>query len=179
MFASDVVDGAGDSSASITGSLLDYWNGYTNELSAAGTSTVVDNGHASGPASGSASGPASRRYIWVDFSIDMIDIGFRRFSLSAHYASKITRVRLETKMSYQPIIDISTPRGHGGCRKYCLPNVKEAQIDLSRDYATLYRLARKDVTDLVCGAENVVFEDQRGLRLTLAWVLANLELADD
>lgn len=123
----------------------------------------------------STSNPQGSRYIWVNFTVDMIDIGFRRFSLAANYASKIRRVRFKVKMSSGPIRDVlaaaaaAEPEGRGG--RYALPNVREAEIDCLSFDSLVECLVWKPVVNLVCGMEDVVCVDPSGERMTLVEVL--------
>ena len=120
--------------------------------------------------------PSNARYIWVNFSIDMIDIGERRFLFSAHYASKIKRVRFKVRMSNRPILDI-LGRGRS---KFGLPNVKDAEIEWAMYDWFLFakRLARQPVVqaDLVCRMEDIVCINRGGERMTLTefeWFLTD------
>ncbi|KAK1783134.1 hypothetical protein QBC45DRAFT_400868 [Copromyces sp. CBS 386.78] len=106
-------------------------------------------------------------YAWVNFEIDMIDIGLRRYKLSAHYVSKIKRIRFETIDPYRRLFEVLVPGG------YYFPNVKEAEIYCYGGVDTQgtgdwgKAIAWNPVENLVCEMKDVVFRDPEGWGMTL------------
>lgn len=65
-------------------------------------------------------------YTWVSFTIHWVDIASRRLTLSAHYASKIRRLRFAAPLGSQPAVEVLAPEKDEDCS----PNVKkEVEID--------------------------------------------------
>lgn len=116
--------------------------------------------------------PSISPYIWVNFEVDMIDIGVKRFGFSGrhskNYASKIRRVRFKP-MAACLAFEVLTPGG-----VYSFPNVKEAEIDCPAGTSIAGwadHLPWNMVGDLVCGVKDVVFRDPLGKMMTLAEII--------
>lgn len=107
-------------------------------------------------------------YVWVNFEIDMINIGSQRLSLpTISCGRKIKRVKyISPGPSVGQAFDVVLPG------EYVFPGVKEAEIECFYDVIRLGNFSHLS-TRLVCGVEGVVCIDSVGGkgRMTLAEVL--------
>lgn len=116
-------------------------------------------------------------YIWVNFEVDMIDIGVTRFGLSGEstYASKFRRVKFKPMGAFAAFECLTPDPWLGEYTSHTsFPHVKEAEVELPR-HASIAEWADylpwDQVEDLFCGLKDIVFTDPSGKRMTLAEII--------
>lgn len=109
--------------------------------------------------------PTPVPYIWVNFEVDMIDIGYNRYKLGTPYASNIRRVKYIAVRLYKVFDEVLMPGEHG------FPCVKEAEVECYFEMDDLGEvLACVSMAKLVCKMEDILCQDRTGKRMTLAKV---------